>query len=138
MKNSDIYELYNAITLLKEKKLPIKVSFVLTRNMKKMHDIVEDIDKSRIKILEKYGNKDENGKLIVDEKDQIVIPKENIDDYQKDMEEIMSYEPYFILETIPMDDIEKCDTDKYDSLTFEEIYSIERMIAERTPEEPPL
>ena len=138
MKNSDISELYNAISSLKHKKLPISVSFILSRDMKKMEDIVDELEKSRIKILEKYGDRDDEGNLIINDKDQVKIQNDKIDNYTEEMDALMSYEPYIILDTIPMVDIEKCDTDKYDSLTFEEVCSIERIIAEKNPEEPPL
>ena len=70
----------------------------------------------------------ENGELIVNEDGSVHIPNENVDKFNKEINELMDYETNLILEGIPMEDVEKCDLEKYDSLTLEEVYSIEKII----------
>lgn len=59
--NLEIYT--NAQTLMEnitaELNLPVKVGFYIQKNMKKMTDLAQEIEKSRIEIFDKYGEKDE-------------------------------------------------------------------------------
>lgn len=130
MNNKEINELYDVITSLKAKKLPIKMSFILSRDIKIMQDIVDDIENSRSNIIKNYGEKDENGELIISDDGQVKIPADFAEQYKNDMDELYMYETNTELERIPVSEIEKCDLDKYDSLTLEEVYEINKIIEE--------
>lgn len=134
MKNIEIKNLYECLTRLKDKKLPIGVSFALARNVKALRDVAEDIEESRIKIIEQYANKDDSGKLIINN-DMYDISPENINNCNNDINSLWDYEVDIHLEKISMSDIEKCDLDKYDSLTFSEFEILEPLIKYETDDE---
>lgn len=57
-------EIYTTAQLLMENikadlNLPVKVGFYIQKNMKKITDLAQEIEKSRIEIFEKYGERDE-------------------------------------------------------------------------------
>lgn len=57
-------EIYTTAQLLMENikadlNFPVKIGFYIQKNMKKMTDLAQEIEKSRIEIFEKYGERDE-------------------------------------------------------------------------------
>lgn len=54
MKNGKIYQLYEALSKLKEKELPVSVSFPIARNLSTLQPIVNDIFQQRMVIISKY------------------------------------------------------------------------------------
>lgn len=57
--------------------LPVKVGFYIQKNMKKMTELAQEIEKSRIEIFDKYGEKDEeNNQYKFDKSVQEQVQKE--------------------------------------------------------------
>lgn len=128
MTNKQINDLYNGISNLKGKKLPIGVSFVLSRNSKLLKEINEDIESARIGIIEQYCTKGADGDPIIEENGDVHIPRENVDSFNNDMDELFNRNIDVTLEKLSMKDIEKCDLEKYDPLTLEEFEILEQLI----------
>lgn len=135
MTNKQINNLYNGINDLKDKKLPIGVSFVLTRNSKILKDIFDDIDESRLEIIRQYCVKDDDGNLIVEENGDVQIPPENVDHFNNDISELLNRDTEITLEKLSMEDIKKCDLDKYDSLTLKEFEVLEQLVEDNNDNE---
>lgn len=59
--NLEIYTNAQALmeNITAELNLPVKVGFYIQKNMKKMTDLAQEIEKSRMEIFEKYGERDE-------------------------------------------------------------------------------
>lgn len=59
--NLEIYTNAQALmeNITAELNLPVKVGFYIQKNMKKMTDLAQEIEKSRMEIFDKYGEKDE-------------------------------------------------------------------------------
>lgn len=130
MTNQQISDLYIKFGELRDKKLPINVSFAITRNINKMKDIADDIESSRRKLIETYGDRNDNGELIVGENGEAHISQDNLASFNDEYWALMNLETDIALETIKMEDIEKCDLDKYDSLTLAEFAVLEHIIKE--------
>ena len=143
----------NGLQQLAAKKLPVKLSYMIAANLKILTEKREDIEKQRIKILTENCLKDEKGKPLLkkietseDNKDN----KDEIDDnddknakykytYASDdleleaierCRELFEIEEKIDIKTIPFDDIEKCETEKYDLLNGYEIEAMLFMIKE--------
>lgn len=57
--------------------LPVKVGFYIQKNMKKMTELAQEIEKSRMEIFDKYGEKDEeNNQYKFDKSVQEQVQKE--------------------------------------------------------------
>jgi len=62
MTNFEIQSLFNGLATVRQDatmRLPARTSFTITRNIKLLQPIVEDMAESRIKVLETYGTRDE-------------------------------------------------------------------------------
>lgn len=128
MKNIDLNTLHGKIQGLKEKKLPIRMALILNRNAKIINSAFEDVEEQRMNALRKYAEKDENGEIIVDESGNAKI--KNTEDLIAELDELYSTELDLQFEKISEADLEKCEDEKYDSLTVEEIDILSFMIGE--------
>ena len=70
LKLSQLITMRNSLTKLVEKDLPIKQSYNLARFIKKANEELTSFEEARIKLVNKYGEKDETGNLSVTEKNQ--------------------------------------------------------------------
>lgn len=129
MTNKEIVNLYNELDSLRTKKLPIVVSFAVNRNLKKMKDIADEIESSRIDVIKEYAEKNDDGEVKTNDNGQATIPEEKVDAFNKDFDSLMNINTDIDLETITMTDIEKCDLDRYDSLTVDEFGILEKLVA---------
>lgn len=140
----------NGLQQLAAKKLPVKLSYMIAVNLKILTKKREDIEKQRIKILTENCLKDEKGKPLLKKIETSEDNKDEIDDnddknakykytYASDdleleaierCRELFEIEEEIDIKTIPFDDIEKCETEKYDLLNGYEIEAMLFMIKE--------
>lgn len=140
----------NGLQRLAAKKLPVKLSYMIAANLKILTEKREDIEKQRIKILTENCLKDEKGKPLLKKIETSEDNKDEIDDnddknakykytYASDdleleaierCRELFEIEEEIDIKTIPFDDIEKCETEKYDLLNGYEIEAMLFMIKE--------
>ena len=77
--NLEIYTTAQALmeNITTDINLPVKVGFYIQKNMKKMTELAQEIEKSRIEIFDKYGEKDEeNNQYKFDKNVQEQVQKE--------------------------------------------------------------
>lgn len=140
----------NGLQQLAAKKLPVKLSYMIAANLKILTEKREYIEKQRIKILTENCLKDEKGKPLLKKIETSEDNKDEIDDnddknakykytYASDdleleaierCRELFEIEEEIDIKTIPFDDIEKCETEKYDLLNGYEIEAMLFMIKE--------
>ena len=121
MKAKDVYNTYVRLRSVADKKLPIKIAFIVSRNLKKMQSVAQDVDTNRAMLFEKYGERKDDGSLDYAEDGSLAIPKEFINSFADELMEIMNAEINITLDPLTEEDIEKCDGDGYDRLTVDEI-----------------
>lgn len=90
LKNIDIYMLAAQLTEAfnnqeDESNLPIKINFFLQKNVNKIIDLAQDIDKSRNEIIQKYGTLNE-------EKQEYEVPTEKLEEAQKELNDLFAIE----------------------------------------------
>jgi hypothetical protein len=84
-------EIYNYALALNEafadntQRLPMKVNFYLQKNKKTLTELAQDIEISRVEIVQNYGQLNEDGS-------QYIISKENIQDAQKELNDLFNLE----------------------------------------------
>lgn len=77
--NLEIYTTTQALmeNITTDINLPVKVGFYIQKNMKKMTELAQEIEKSRMEIFDKYGEKDEeNNQYKFDKSVQEQVQKE--------------------------------------------------------------
>ena len=75
-----------------QKQLPVKASFAIAKNLVKLEAELKTYNTEREKLIEKYSVKDEKGKTIIDENNQIKIQEEYLRDWNKDFQELLDIE----------------------------------------------
>lgn len=125
--NRQIVNIYNNIGAIRNKNLPIKLGFAINRNMKAMETIAEAYSAEQKKILDRYCEKDEFGQFRT-EGDEFVLSDRKA--YAKEIGELLAIESEVQVHRVLMEEIEKCDSGKYDALTPNELDLLEFMIEE--------
>ena len=77
--NLEIYTTAQALmeSITTDINLPVKVGFYIQKNMKKITELAQEIEKSRMEIFDKYGEKDEeNNQYKFDKSVQEQVQKE--------------------------------------------------------------
>lgn len=119
MKIEKIMEIATPLSEIAKKKLPIRVSYIITSNIEKLNKYVESSDKKRAELIRQYGEKDENGEVRIINKNA----------FTEDLQELLDTDIDLVLDTISLSDLEKCETEnRYDLLTVEEIRYLQPMI----------
>lgn len=127
--NRKVIEFINSVSAnkLASKRLPVKVAYAISRNLDKMNNIITSYETARKTLLDQYAEKDEEGKAKVKD-GNYVIQEDQKQAFSDEMKELLEVENEIDLHTINMDEVEKCDTDKYDSLTTADLITLDIMI----------
>ncbi|MFQ7287631.1 MAG: hypothetical protein ACLRPV_01240 [Lacrimispora saccharolytica] len=127
--NRQVIEFINSVSAnkLASKRLPVKVAYAISRNLDKMNNIITSYETARKTLLDQYAEKDEEGKAKVKD-GNYVIQEDQKQAFSDEMKELLEVENEIDLHTINMDEVEKCDTDKYDSLTTADLMTLDVMI----------
>lgn len=88
--------------------LPIKVSFLISKNAKKIQSELEVYDAEKQKLIDKYSIKAEDGTTKVNEDGTITINQEFIDDWNKDIVDLLQCENDIDLILIDSNDLFNC------------------------------
>jgi len=112
-----------ALSKLSQKELPIKISFLLAKNISHINAELKIYNDERQKLVEKYSIKDKNDKPII-ENNQIKLQPKLINDWNKDMSELLSIENEVNIKQFSIDNLEGI------SISASEIMAIKFMIEE--------
>ena len=105
--NYNIYTYANALAKAfdnNDQKLPVKVSFYLTKNKNLLLQLAQEIDQNRNNIIKKYGKTSE-----IDE-NQYQIPKEDIEKAQQEIEDLFNLEQEVQIYMISLNSFNENDT----------------------------
>lgn len=92
LSNRKIVDSLSTLKIIAQKQLPVKVSYAISKNISKIESILNIYNKEKEKLLEKYGEKDEEGQLKPNEYGQIVINKSCEKDWEKDINDLLEIE----------------------------------------------
>lgn len=124
IKNSQMVSFMNGVSNVREKCLPAKLGFAITKNLNQMKVIAAAYEEERIKILDKYSEKDSNGEYVV-RNEAYVIPDQGT--YEAEMQELLDIENEIDIHTVPFSELEKCDSEQFDALSVQDICLLEFM-----------
>lgn len=124
LQNKKILDFVNAN--LVGKKLPVKLAYALSVNMEAIKPALTAYNEQRLKIVEKYAKKDEEGKPLSDNGCYIF---DDIAGWNDSISELLEAEAEVNITTVSIDDVEKCDDPSFDKLSVIELAAIGFMIA---------
>lgn len=125
--NREIVNIINNIQGITTKKLPIKLSFAIQKNIKKLEEAAKEYDEARKRILEDNAEKDEDGKPVIEDNQYKIIDTEK---NTKEILELLDFENEVEIHTIDLSMLEQCDLERFDSLTGTEVGLLSFMINE--------
>lgn len=124
--NGKLLESVLALRSIGNKELPIKISFILAKNISSIEKELEIYNTEREKLIQKYAVKDENNQIIVGLNNQIQIKEDSVSDWTKDIQELENIEIEVFIHKFNVDSILNSDL----KITPAELVSINYMIEE--------
>lgn len=92
LSNRKIVSDVNTLTVLAQRKLPIKAGFAIAKNLNKIESILNIYNKERQKIVDEYCEKDEEGKLKINKDNSYIIKEGLRDEFNTKSEELLDIE----------------------------------------------
>jgi hypothetical protein len=83
---------------------------------------MKTFNEERQKIIQKYGNKDENGELIVDENGNVKFDNANIEEINQEFSSLMDTELEINADKLPMDSIDEFEITPQEMLQIEKFF----------------
>jgi hypothetical protein len=124
LSNERIYGDVQKLARISQKELPIKVSYAIAKNTDKIDAELKIFNKERNKLIEKYAEKDDKGKIISDERGDIKFKDKKA--WDKDIKELSDLENEFEIHQFPLSAL-----DNINNLSPSEIRAIDYMIDEK-------
>lgn len=90
---------------LSHKALPVKVSYAIAKNISKIENELKVYNEERQKLLNKYAEKNEKDEIIMNEDNSLKIAKEHIDDWNKDIKELLDIKVEIDIHKFKFDDL---------------------------------
>ncbi|MBU3195637.1 DUF1617 family protein [Clostridium algidicarnis] len=81
-----------ALGSITNKELPIKVSYAIAKNISKIESELKIYNDQKQKLIDKYSEKGEDGKTLIDAENKIKIQDEYLDDWNRDIKELLAIE----------------------------------------------
>lgn len=126
LSNERIVNTINALSKLNNAQLPIKVAYAISKNVNKIESELKVYNTEKAKLVNKYGEKDKEGKLKVGENGNVSLKEEHIEDYNRDIKELLSIENEMDIHMIKLDDLLNSDY----NISPAELSAIDFMIEE--------
>lgn len=105
LSNEKILNTINALDNLNNAHLPIKVAYAISKNINKIECELKAYNTEKAKLIDKYSEKDEEGKLKADEYGNVKIKEKEIEDWNRDITELLSIENEIDIHMIQLDDL---------------------------------
>ena len=125
IKLKEIVNNINALKKLSEGSFNGKVAFQIARLLKKVETEIEIFNTSRMTLLKKYGEKDEDGELKVDGNNNYVIKKEYRQNFVEELNEMLESSIKINVEKIDSKDIEKIEFTPSEAMALEEFVNFD-------------
>ena len=105
LSNERIVNTINTLGKLNNTQLPIKVAYAISKNVNKIESELKVYNTEKAKLIDKYAEKDEEGKLKADEYGNVTLKEEYIQDWNRDIAELLSIENEIDIHMIQLDDL---------------------------------
>ncbi len=112
MINVKISELLNStetLQKLSQKDFKAKLAWSIARLLKAAEAEIQSFNDTRMNLIRKYGEKDENGELITDEKGNCKIEQNAIESFSNELNELLNTEVEINANKIKVDQLEEVD-----------------------------
>lgn len=119
MKLYQIESIYQSLTKLLTKELPIKTSYKLSKLGKQVFEEFKTFQEIREKMINKYADRDEEDNII-DIDGKVTILSDNIDKFNKEINELMDIDISFNFEGVSIEELGEIEISGIDLLNLED------------------
>lgn len=105
LSNEKILNTINVLGNLNNTQLPIKLAYAISKNINKIDIELKTYNDEKVKLINKYAEKDKEGKVISDEHGHIIIEEKHKEDWNNDILELLSIENEIDIHKIQLDDL---------------------------------
>ncbi len=122
-------ELHNVV----RKRLPFQLAYAISKNVQDISKEADIIGQNRIKLIELYADKDENGNPVIKD-GKYHISDENQGVFQQEYTEFLHTETEVFknIEKVDITKFDKLEDQRYDALSAADITALSFMISEDT------
>lgn len=122
-------ELHNVV----RKRLPFQLAYAISKNVQDISKEADIIGQNRIKLIELYADKDENGNPVIKD-GEYHISDENQGVFQQEYTEFLHTETevFMDIEKVDITKFDKLEDQRYDALSAADITALSFMISEDT------
>lgn len=90
LKLEDLVNSTEALQKLSNTSLKARPAFTVSKMLKEAEKELANFNEVRMNLINKYGEKDEDGKLITDENDNCKITAEHINDFSNELKDLVA------------------------------------------------
>lgn len=105
LSNEKILNTINVLGNLNNTQLPIKLAYAISKNINKIDIELKTYNDEKVKLINKYAEKDKEGNVISDEHGHIIIEEKHKEDWNNDISELLSIENEIDIHKIQLDDL---------------------------------
>lgn len=103
---NDLLNSTEALQKLSKTDLKAKLAWQVARLLKAADKEIQEFNETRLKLIQKYGEKDESGELITDEKGNCKILPDSLDSFSTELNELVNSEIELNVNKIAIDDLD--------------------------------
>ena len=119
IKLNDIVNATETFNKIMQQSFKGSLAFKIARLARELDKEMQTFNTERQKIIQKYGEKDENGELIVDEKGLVKFNKTNIKEINEEFNSLLNTELEINADKLPMDSIDNFEITPQEMLQIE-------------------
>lgn len=129
MKLKEMIQRLEGLTRQANKIYTAKLGYAISKNIKTFQEVIKDYDENRVKICERYAEKDQDGKARIEE-DKYVFTEDNEKIVNEECAELQDVEQEISIMKVPFSELERCEADRYDIPAVSDINDLAFMIEE--------
>jgi hypothetical protein len=92
VKISELIDSISTLQKLAQKDFKAKLAWSIARLLKAAEAEIQSFNDTRMDLIRKYGEKDDNGELITDEKGNCTLIKDKVQDFNAELNELLASE----------------------------------------------
>lgn len=124
----EIRDKYKVFVVISSKKLPIKLSYAISKNLSVLEKEANLIDDNRIKLAEAYAEKNPDGTPIIDKNKCYVINEAALPSLNKEIAEYYRTVTSIDICKANIKELDKLEDSRYDALSPAEISALDFML----------
>ena len=119
IKLNDVVNATETLNKIMQQSFKGSLAFKIARLARELDKEMQTFNTERQKIIQKYGEKDENGELIVDEKGLINFDKTNLKEINEEFNSLLNTELEINADKLPMNSIDNFEITPQEMLQIE-------------------